>query len=342
MSVMRFPFADAPVEGKATDVADGVLWMRLPLPMALDHVNVFALDDGDGWTLVDTGMASKRGIAIWQGLLAGPLAGKPVRRVIVTHHHPDHVGMAGWFQGRGAELLMTRTAWLYARMLVLDVQVLPSTEQILFWRGAGMDPALLAKRSEERPFNFADVVAPMPLGFSRMVEGDVIAAGGRNWVVRLGSGHAPDHATLWSEDGTLVLGGDQLLPNISANIGVYPTEPEANPLHDWLASTKGFEVFASDAQLVLPGHKLPFYGLPFRLKQMVANHHSALDRLREHLVVPSTAAQCFVPLFRREVGPGEYGLALVEAVAHLNFLLRRGEVSRSMGPDEAWIWVIRN
>ena len=340
--MIRYPFAEPPAEGQAVEVARGVLWMRLPLPMALDHVNVYALDDGDGWTVVDTGMASKRGVAIWQSLLAGPLGGKPVNRVIVTHHHPDHVGMAGWFQTRGAELLMTRTAWLYARMLVLDVQSLPTAEQIAFWRGAGMDPALLAKRSAERPYNFADAVAPMPLGFSRMSEGDVIAAGGRDWIVRLGSGHAPDHATLWSMDGKVVLGGDQLLPSISANIGVYPTEPGANPLQDWLSSTAGFAPFATDAQLVLPGHKLPYRGLPFRLTQMVASHQSALERLRGFLTVPATAAQCFTPLFRREIGAAEYGLALVEAVAHLNYLLHRGEVLRSLRADGAWIWVIRN
>ena len=342
MKGIKFPYPDPPFEGQATNVAAGVLWMRLPLPMALDHVNVYALDDGYGWTIVDTGMASKRGAAIWNALLTGPLAGRPVRRVIVTHHHPDHVGMAGWFQARGAELLMTRTAWLYARMLVLDVQALPTAEQIAFWRGAGMDPALLAKRSAERPYNFMDAVAPMPLGFTRISEGDVIAAGGRHWVVRLGSGHAPDHATLWSTDGELVLGGDQLLPGISANIGVYPTEPGANPLQDWLTITQAFTPFATDDQLVLPGHKLPYRGLPFRLTQMVANHHSALDRVRGFLRVPATAVQCFVPLFRRDIAAAEYGLALVEAVAHLNYLLHRGEVSRSIGANGAWVWAIRN
>jgi glyoxylase-like metal-dependent hydrolase (beta-lactamase superfamily II) len=342
LTVLRFPHAEPPGEGQAIAVADGVLWMRLPLPMVLDHVNVYALDDGDGWTIVDTGMASKRGIAIWESLLAGPLSGRPVRRVIVTHHHPDHVGMAGWFQGRGAELLMTRTAWLYARMLVLDVQVLPTPEQLAFWRGAGMDAALLAKRSNERPYNFIDAVAPMPLGFTRISDGDLITAGGRKWTVRLGSGHAPDHATLWNVDDNLVLAGDQILPNISANIGVYPTEPNADPLHDWLLSTKNFMLYASDPQLILPGHKLPFYGLPFRLKQMVTNHENALDRLRQHLAAPSTAVGCFAPLFRRDIGTGEYGLALVEAVAHLNYLLQRGEVSRSMGSTGAWIWAIRN
>ena len=340
-SGIRYPFEAVPGDGEAVEIAPGVLWMRLPLPMALDHVNIYALDDGDAWTVIDTGFDSKRGRAIWERLLAGPLAGKPVGRVVVTHHHPDHIGLAGWLQARGAELLTTRTAWLYARMLCLDEQPVPLPEQVAFWRAAGMAPALLAQRMGERPFNFADVVAPLPLGFTRLQEGGEIVMGGRRWTIRMGNGHAPEHATFWSQDDGLVLGGDQLLPSISANIGVYPTEPAADPLGDWLASCADFMPLARDDQLVLPGHKLPFTGLPLRLRQMVENHDGALNRLRTHLATPRTAAQCFMPLFKREIEGGAYGIALVEAVAHLNHLLHRGEVMRTMGDDGAWAWVMR-
>lgn len=334
---VRHPFATAPAEGEAVEVAEEILWLRLPLPMALDHVNIFALDEGDGWTIVDAGLSSKRSKAIWERLLAGPLRGKPVVRVILTHHHPDHVGLVGWFQSRGAELVTTRTAWLYARMLTLDVQERPTPEALTFYRRAGLTEAELAQRAGERPFNFADIVEPMPLGFTRLAEGSRLRAAGRDWLVRIGHGHAPEHLTLWSEDG-IVLGGDQLLPGISANIGVYPTEPEADPLSDWLESCRSLGVHAREAQLVLPGHKLPFTGLPFRLVQMVENHDQALDRLLEYLRTPRTAAGCFAPLFRREIGPAQHGLALVEAIAHLNCLLRRGEVLRSLNPAGAWEW----
>ena len=182
------------------------------------------------------------------------------------------------------------------------------------------------------------MVHPLPVGFTRIEEGDTIRAGGRDWRVRLGHGHAPDHATLWSEAEGLILGGDQFLPGISPNIGVYPTEPEADPLEDWLASCRAFAPLARDHHLVLPGHKLPFTGLPFRLRQMAENHEQALARLTERLATPMTAAGTFPALFRREIGEGDFGLALAEAVAHLNWLLRRGRVSRSLDDSGAWLW----
>ena len=336
---IRYPWDTPPAEGAAIEVAEGILWLRLPLPMKLDHVNCFALDDGDGWTIVDTGFDSRRSRAIWQGLLDGPLKGKPVRRVLVTHHHPDHIGLAGWFMAeQGAELVTTRTAWLMARMLALDEQAVPSPETLAFWRGAGMDAAIYAQRAVERPFNFADVVAPLPLGFRRIKEGDAFEIGGRIWDVRIGNGHAPEHATLWSRSDSLVLGGDQLLPSISPNLGVYATEPDADPVGDWLEACERLAAHAQDDQLVLPGHKLPFTGLPTRMRQLIENHHGALDRLIDRLSKPHTAVDCFPTLFMRQIGPGEYGLALVEAVAHLNHLYQQGRITRSRRDDGAWLW----
>ena len=335
---IRHPFETPPDEGMVVEVAPGILWLRLPLPMALDHVNVYALDDGDSWTIIDTGFASRRAKAIWESLLQGPLSGKPVTRVIVTHYDPDHIGLAGWFQSRGAELVTTRTSWLYARMLVIDEHPLPLPEAVEFQRRAGVPPDRLQTYATTRPFNFADVVAPLPPGFTRIRDGDTITAGGRRWAIRCGDGHAPEHATFWSLDDHLILGGDQLLPGISANIGVYPTEPEADPLTEWLHSCARFQPFAQDHHLVLPGHKLPFTGLPLRLRQMIENHEGALDRLRDHLSTPRTAADCFLPLFKRPIDGPEFGMALVESVAHLNCLRTRGQVTRRLSEAGAWLW----
>lgn len=335
---IRYPFETPPDFGAAIEVAEGVLWLRLPLPMALDHVNVFALDDGDSWTLIDTGIDTSKGRAVMEAALAGPLAGKPVRRVLITHHHPDHIGLAGWFKSRGAELLTTRTAYLMARMLALDVQEQPVDEAIAFYRSAGAPESLIEQRKAERPFNFADVIAPLPLGFARIQEADMLHIAGRDWRVNIGHGHAPEHATLWSQDDELILGGDQLLPSISPNLGVYPTEPDADPVADWIDSCHRFQPLSREDHLVLPGHKLPFVGLPTRLDQMIENHVSALDRLEAFLAQPSSACETFQAIFKREIGAAEFGLALVEAVAHCQHLYKAGRVARARREDGAWLY----
>ena len=320
-------------------MAPGVLWFRLPLPMKLDHVNVYALDDGDGWTVVDTGFASKKSRAIWQQMMDGPLAGKPITRVIVTHHHPDHIGLAGWLHSEfGAELVTTRTAWLTARMLTLDVQEVPNAESLAFYRSAGMDRDIYDKRAGERPFNFGDIVAPMPMGYTRIQQGQSIEIGGRTWDIHMGNGHAPEHATFWSRDDNLVLAGDQILPSISPNVGVYATEPMADPIGEWLEACERLGTLARADHLVLGGHKLPFTGLPTRMRQLVDNHHGALKRLLEHLDTPKAASECFAPLFKRSIGEGEYGLALVEAFAHLSHLYQTGLATRDRREDEAWVY----
>ena len=235
--MIRALFDLPPNEGAATEVAPGVLWMRLPLPMALDHVNVYALEEEGGWTVVDTGFDSRRGRAIWTALREGPLAGRPILRVIGTHHHPDHIGLAGWLMARrgraddvahgladGADADARRAGPARAR----DAGFLAP--------GRDAAPTLLERRASERPFNFADMVHPLPLGFTRLVDGQHVTFGRRRWRVAMGHGHAPCHATFWSLDDDLVIGGDQLLPGISPNLGVYPTEPEADPVGEWLDS----------------------------------------------------------------------------------------------------------
>jgi glyoxylase-like metal-dependent hydrolase (beta-lactamase superfamily II) len=334
---IRYPWEDIPSEGEAVEVAEGVLWMRLPLPMKLDHVNVYALDDGDGWTVVDTGMSSNKTRRIWENLMAGPLQGKPVNRVVVTHHHPDHVGNAGWFQTeKGAQLLSSRTSWLISRMLQLDPHETPPEQVVDYWRGAGMAPEIIESRMAEPPYMFGATVYPLPFGHKRLAQGDVLRAGGRDWEVHMGGGHAPEHVTLWSKDCNLVIAGDQILPSISPNLGVYATEPEADPVADWLEACERLRVLAREDHLVLGGHKLPFTGLPARMRQLVENHHSALGRLEAYLETPRAASEVFEPLYKRRIGSGEYGLALVEAMAHCLHLWHLGRASRTRREDGAW------
>ena len=311
--------------------------------MALDHVNVYVIDEGDSWTIIDTGFWSKKTQSIWSDIKEKWFSDKPIGKVIVTHHHPDHVGLAGWFQTEfKADLWMSRTAWLMARMLRLDYQKLPTEETINFWRRAGMDDLILNERATGKPFNFGDSVHEMPLGFRRIIDGEKIILGNRSWIVRVGNGHAPEHLTLWCEHEPIVIAGDQIISSISPNLGVYATEPDADPVQEWLTSCEAFLPFSNDKQLVLPGHKLPFYGLPHRLKQLIENHHSALKRLVAFLKEPQTAVDCFPVLFNRKISDNEYGLALVEAVAHLNHLYRKKIVKRELNSKGAYVYTLKN
>ena len=334
---LRFPWPEPPEAGETVEVAEGVLWTRVALPMRLDHVNVYLLDDGDGWTIVDTGFRNRAARETWERLLAGPLSGRPVTRVVATHHHPDHIGLAGWLMGtQGAELWTTRTAYYLARMLQLDHEEAPAEEAVLHWIRAGAPEAKVAAYRAAKPFNFSQSVERLPLGFRRIAEGERIRMGGRSWLVRMGHGHAPEHATFWSQDDNLVLVGDQAIPGISSNLGVHATEPYADPVGEWLESCERLEGVARDDHLALPGHKLPFTGLPTRFRQLIDNHHGAIVRLRRHLTEPRTAVQCFVPIFGREIEDAVFGLALGEAVGHLNHMHRTGEVTRELGPDGAF------
>lgn len=336
---LAFPFPEPPAPGEAVEIDKGVLWLRLPLPMALDHVNIYALDDGEkGWTILDTGADNPGTRQLWEQILAGPLGGRPVWRVIVSHFHPDHAGLATFFVKRGAQLWTTRATYLMVRMLCFDVNSTHPDTTLRFWRESGMDQATWERCTTERPFNMSALIEQFPPGFYRMKEGDRITAGGRDWIVRLGEGHAPEQASLWQEDGPLVLSADLILPSISPNVSAFPAEPLADPIRELIDSCARLAEFARPDHLVLPGHKLPFTGLPLRLWQMAENHHDALDRLHGYLATPKVAVECFSVLFRREVTAQVFGLALGETIAHLNSLLLAGRVRREKREDGAWLW----
>ena len=335
---LTYPFGPPPGVGEAVEVADGVLWMRLAMPIALNHINVYAVRDGEGWALVDTGLDLSGTRDEWEQLLAGPLGSRPVTRVICTHMHPDHIGLAGWLCERfAAPLVMTRLEYVTARMLLADTGQAAPEEGAVFYRAAGWDDAQV--QSYRTGYGqFGRVVSPMPAGFVRMRENDRMSIGGHDWRVVIGEGHSPEHACLWRESDGVVLGGDQILPKISSNVSVWPTEPDADPLGDWLDSLERMKgVFPADV-LVLPSHGEPFRGVQVRLDALIRGHLAALKRLERTLRKPARAVDVFSALFARPVGDGVRGMATGESLAHLNYLLRRGRASRSRDADGVDWW----
>ncbi len=340
---IEFPFTDAPLPGEVLEVSSGIFWVRMPLPTLIDHVNVYILEGKEDLTVVDTGLNFDVCKNAWKEILGKLFKNKPVRNIIVTHHHPDHVGLVGWFKRNySSEVFSSRTSWLMARMLYLDKQLKPSAQAIDFWRKAGMDEENLTKRKTTKPFNYADVVSSIPLGFQNLLPKQELILGDQRWRVEYGNGHAPDHITLWGVDKPVVIAGDQIIPGISPNLGVYPTEPFLDTASLWIKTCKEYQKLALSEHLVLPGHKLPFFGLRTRLAQLIQNHEGILSRIEKALNEEScTAVELFAPVYNRIIGTTEYGLALAETLGHLNYFRSLGRLSWIERDDGALIYSLK-
>jgi glyoxylase-like metal-dependent hydrolase (beta-lactamase superfamily II) len=335
---LDYPWSEPPAAGAATPVSEGLLWMRLPLPFALDHINVYALRDGRGWLVVDTGVQTPAAVEAWEAAFAGPMDGRPVTRVLCTHLHPDHTGLAGWIARRfAAPLLMTRLEYVVCRMLLADTGRPAPEEGVAFYRAAGWDEAAL-EGYRERFGMFGRAVSPLPDSFTRLSDGGSVEIDGRPWRVVVGGGHSPEHACLHDPERRVLIAGDQVLPQISSNVSVFPTEPEADPLDDWMQSLAKLRREIPDDVLVLPGHGPPFRGLHSRLAALEEGHRIGLDRLERSLAQPRRAVDVFGALFARPIGNSLLGMATGESVAHLTRLVREGRAVREQDADGVWWW----
>jgi len=330
---LDYPFELRPELGETIEIAPGLHWIRMRLPMQLNHINLWLLEDGDGWTVVDTGIRDETTADAWKKLFAGPMAGRPIKRVIVTHLHPDHIGLAGWLVRRfDVELWMTRTDYLMCRNLVADTNEEAPEEGIRFYRAAGYGSEEL-EAYKTRFGGFGRGVYRLPSSYRRIQEGERIAIGDRVWEVVVGRGHAPEHACLWCREENLFISGDQILPRISSNVSLFPTEPEADPLKEWLDSCARLAELLPAETLVLPSHNEPFRGVKLRLQELIDGHESGMEKLLALCAEPRRAVECFPALFRSRITSGIYMMATGETLAHMNCLLARGKLTRTADAD---------
>ena len=316
----------------------GVLWLRMPLFAALPWINVWAIADRDGWTIVDTGLKTPATITAWQSAFSQALGAAPVTRVVVTHMHPDHCGMAGWIAERfKAPLWMSRLEYLTCRLMAADTGRVAPADGVAFYRAAGWDEAAL-DRYKTKFGSFGEMIYPLPESYRRIADRDSLRIGAYEWRVVVGSGHSPEHACLYCPQLQLLISGDQVLPRISSNVSVYPTEPDANPLDDWLSSLAAVKNEVPDDVLVLPAHNSPFRGLHARIDELLESHRAALARLESALATPQRAVDVFAALFARPINPGVLGMATGEAVAHLNYLSHSGRAIRELDGDGIGWW----
>jgi glyoxylase-like metal-dependent hydrolase (beta-lactamase superfamily II) len=331
---LTYPCGDPPEPGTIKQVAPGVHWVRMPLPFALQWINLWLIEDGDGFALVDTGVATEQTREHWRQIFTEGLGGKPITKLICTHMHPDHIGLAGWITRKfNAPLLISRLEYVTCRMLVADTGREAPEDGVRFYRAAGWgEDALDSYRI--RFGGFGKAVSRMPDSFVRLSDGDTITLGGRPWRIITGNGHSPEHVCLFQPDLNLLISGDQVLPRISSNVSVFPTEPDADPLADWLSSCAKLKNALPADCLVLPAHNEPFIGLHDRLTHLIASHERGLARLMKRLTESDRrVVDLFGAMFARQIGPDLLGMATGETLAHLNCLLARGHAVKTMSPE---------
>ena len=358
LPALHYPFAESPAPGTWTTVAPGIHWVRMPLPFALDHINLWVLDDEidgvAGYSVVDCGASTPETQAAWRALLAGPMGGRPILRVIATHFHPDHLGLAYWLcagadQGAWtAPLCMSAGEYATGRYLAQQTgeAARAAGERVAdFYASQGYaDGERLAALRARGAGHFARLVPAVPTRYHRLFGEGQIAIGpeGAKRVFRLmvGYGHSVEHLSLFAEDDAVLISGDMVLPRISTNVSVFEVDPEADPLPLYLRSLDQTLMLPA-ATLVLPSHGLPFTGLHTRVAQQHAHHAARLEEVAAACAEPRCAADILPVLFRRELDAHQLGFALGEAVAHLNALWYEGRLARTRGEDGVYRYCLK-
>ncbi|MBK4738280.1 MBL fold metallo-hydrolase [Noviherbaspirillum pedocola] len=339
---LDYPWGDAlPETGSVMEVAPGLLWLRMGLPFALNHINLWLLedelhtDDGPrrGWTIIDTGISSDATRAAWEQIFATHLRDLPVLRVLVTHCHPDHVGLADWLCERwDVPLWMTAGEYSFARMMTAALPGVEGTAMVPHFRRHGLTDEDMLEQLGARRRYYATLVPKVPESYRRLQHGQTVAIGGSDWQVITGFGHSPEHAALYNATRNLLIAGDMVLPRISTNVSVFAIEPEANPVQEYLDSLERFSPLPDDV-LVLPSHGKPFRGLHTRIRQLNEHHAARLEEVMDACQVPRSAADILPVMFPRALDSHQISFAMGEALAHLHKLWFDGRLSRQIDAD---------
>ena len=337
-SKVDYIFGDKlPVPLEPIEVAEGILWFRLPMPIALDHINIYLLDDGDSWVLIDTGLGDIKSIEIWTNIFKKYLSKRPIQKIIGTHFHPDHVGLAGWLIERtDAEFWMTQIEWLSARQAYLTVDSGVSQAMSAFYKKANLKPDLI-KIYDDIGNDYRSMVTPIPLEYDRIEHSTSFKIGDRIWRPVFGSGHSPDHVSFYCEKDRIMLGGDMLLPRITPIIAVWWQEPNADPLEGYIEFLKTLGSIGSDA-LILPAHNRPYKELQTRVVDLISHHNERLEITYEACKNENSADAIMRELFTRKLDPFQTRFAIGETIAHINNLIKKGTLKRRLDDDGVYFY----
>ncbi|GEA05812.1 Zn-dependent hydrolase [Alteromonas sp. KUL42] len=325
---MNYLYEQQVAPGQLIEVADGIMWLTMPLPFELDHINLYLIRTNEGWVVVDTGIGTSKTKALWEEIFSQLDA--PISGVIVTHLHPDHIGLAGWIADTfDVPFYMSQTEYFSARAFSAGSSGASKERDKRYFHQAGLDSSMINQLTAGDNKGYSSVVSPVPLSFTRLRHQMTLDLGGQQWHIIIGKGHSPEHACLFNKEKNILISGDHVLPIITPNIGAYSTEPDANTLKDYLDTLPQFYDLPEDV-IVLPAHKLPFVGLHERVEELIAHHNEHIDALLVACQKPQTVVSLLPVMFKRKLGVRNMVFAVAECIAHLNYLISKGLLARRL------------
>jgi len=326
---LEYPFKNIPLPTELVEITNGVYWLRMPLPLPLGHINLYLLEDTDGWWIIDTGMNIGDTQIFWQAIFDNHLHHKPVEGIIVTHMHPDHIGQAGWLCAKCQAPLYMSYSEYYTALALGRISAEEMSESAReHFRNCGLSQDMV-EQIQVMLHGMDNIITPIPSTFCRLEEGNDLVIDGKRWRIMIGKGHSPEHVSLVCDELSILIAGDQAIPKMPASIGVLPSEPFGNPLAQWFESLRKFMSLPAD-YLVLPAHDEPYKGLHIRLQYLIARHEKRLLMLKGACAKPKTVAELAPVMYSKELHSSLLMMAIGECLAHLNYLVAQGEVERLM------------
>ncbi len=329
---ITYPYKRKPKNNTFKEIAPRVYWLRLGMPFSLDHINLWLIEEDNYWTLVDTGPNTSTSKTAWQEIFSTQLQNKPIKQIICTHSHPDHVGLAGWIcENQSAKLLISKGEFEFYHQIFANNKPTSIAQAQTFYQQAGASDDQIKSYFKHIKI-FSNLISLMPSSYQQLQHNDGITLGKYQWQVHIGRGHSPEHICLFCEELNLFISGDQLLPTISSNISVWPTQPNANPMADFFLSCQDISKVINNQTLVLPSHGLPFYGGENRLNTLSEDAKQDMACLYDFCLQPRTVSETFPILFKANIDENNLMLAFGEALASLNYLCAQGRIIAT--PDE--------
>ncbi|MDH3694570.1 MAG: MBL fold metallo-hydrolase [Gammaproteobacteria bacterium] len=336
-SVVEYPFDDYPAEGSVTEVYPNIYWLSTPLPFRLRSINLWLLKDGDGWAIVDCGYKREDVQQQWKQIWRTILGDHPVKQIIVTHFHPDHMGNSKWLSDEwGIKPQMSETEWEFANLAVKDENTDNLDELGAFYAQNGLDGERIERIRQE--FILYSKGCGIPSSYDRLVDRQRIHIDGNQWQVLIGYGHSPEHVCLYCAEIGVMISGDQILPEITPNVSVWPRGADENPLQGFIQTMQRFKPILRKDTLVLPSHRRPFIGVHTRFDELEHHHHDRLDKVMSSVGSGITAGELLGHLFPVNLDGHQIVFAMNEALAHLNYLMYEGRLQRVNSRNDVVVW----